>query len=117
VRAANYRDLGFGQGYAQARDNLCKIELGMLGFRGEYSRYFAEGPPNSMNFTSPNSEVSDLYFKGIVTSRTVEELVSKPAPLGPRTIRTYERQGTRFLLVFEPFERKGAPRVAGIYLQ
>jgi len=37
--------------------------------------------------------------------------------LGPRTIRTYEHQGTRFLLVFEPFERRGAPRVAGIYLQ
>jgi hypothetical protein len=43
--------------------------------------------------------------------------VVESGPLGPRTIRTYERQGTRFLLVFEPFERKGAPRVAGIYLQ
>jgi hypothetical protein len=39
------------------------------------------------------------------------------APLGERTIRSYDRQGTRFLLVFEPFERKGPPRVAGIYLQ
>lgn len=43
--------------------------------------------------------------------------IIEAGPLGPRTIRTYERQGTRFLLVFEPFERKGAPRVAGIYLQ
>jgi acyl-homoserine-lactone acylase len=85
VRAANYRDLGFGQGYAQARDNLCKIQLGMLGFRGEFSRYFgADGPPSSLNFTSPSSEISDLYFKGIVTGRVVEQLVSKPAPLGPR---------------------------------
>ncbi len=51
------------------------------------------------------------------TSSEVGAPVTEPAPLGPRTIRTYERQGTRFLLVFEPFERKGAPRVAGIYLQ
>ena len=43
--------------------------------------------------------------------------VTESAPLGTRTIRTYARQGTRFLLVFEPFERKGGPRVAGIYLQ
>jgi hypothetical protein len=43
--------------------------------------------------------------------------VKETGPLGPRTIHSYERQGTRFLLVFEPFERKGPPRVAGIYLQ
>lgn len=43
--------------------------------------------------------------------------VTETGPLGARTIRTYERSGTRFLLVFEPFERLGPPRVAGIYLQ
>jgi hypothetical protein len=37
--------------------------------------------------------------------------------LGERLTRYYEHQGTRFLLVFEPFERKGALRVAAIYLQ
>lgn len=84
VRAASYGELGFGQGYAQARDNLCKIERGMLEFRGEASRYFgADGPPNSMTMASPSSLVSDLYFRGIVASGIVEELVGKPAPLGP----------------------------------
>jgi len=53
----------------------------------------------------------------IGTSSQVGAPVTEPAPLGPRTIQTYERQGTRFVLVFEPFERKGEPRVAGIYLQ
>ncbi len=37
--------------------------------------------------------------------------------LGERLTRFYEHRGTRFVLVFEPFERKGALRVAGIYLQ
>jgi hypothetical protein len=37
--------------------------------------------------------------------------------LGERLTRFYEYQGTRFLLVFEPFERRGALRVAAIYLQ
>jgi hypothetical protein len=37
--------------------------------------------------------------------------------LGERLTRYYEHQGTKFLLVFEPFERQGPLRVAAIYLQ
>jgi hypothetical protein len=36
---------------------------------------------------------------------------------GERMTRYYEYGGTRFVLVFEPFEQKGAPRIAAIYLQ
>jgi hypothetical protein len=36
--------------------------------------------------------------------------------LGVRLTRFYEYAGSRFILVFEPFERNGEPRVAGIYL-
>jgi hypothetical protein len=36
--------------------------------------------------------------------------------LGERVTRFYDRQGTSFILVFEPFERDGALRVAAIYL-
>lgn len=37
--------------------------------------------------------------------------------LGERLTRFYDHNGTRFVLVFEPFERNGNLRVAGIYLQ
>ena len=37
--------------------------------------------------------------------------------LGERLTRYYDHQGTKFLLVFEPFERRGELRVAAIYLQ
>ena len=36
--------------------------------------------------------------------------------LGERLTRFYEYDGLRFILVFEPFERAGEPRVAAIYL-
>lgn len=39
------------------------------------------------------------------------------APNGERVTRFYEHDGTRFVLVFEPFERNAEPRVAAIYLQ
>jgi len=38
-------------------------------------------------------------------------------PIGTREIRSYQLGGTRFIMVFEPFERQGEPRVAAIYLQ
>ena len=36
--------------------------------------------------------------------------------LGERLTRFYEYGGTRFIVVFEPAERNGEPRVIGIYL-
>ena len=36
--------------------------------------------------------------------------------LGERLTRFYEYAGFRFIVVFEPFERNGEPRVAAIYL-
>ncbi|HET7619168.1 MAG TPA: hypothetical protein VF159_12790 [Gemmatimonadaceae bacterium] len=36
--------------------------------------------------------------------------------LGERLTRFYEYAGFRFIVVFEPFERGGEPRVAAIYL-
>lgn len=36
--------------------------------------------------------------------------------LGERLTRFYEHAGFRFIVVYEPFERNGEPRVAGIYL-
>ena len=38
-------------------------------------------------------------------------------PLGPRETQSLQLGGTNFILVFEPFERKGESRVAAIYLQ
>lgn len=49
----------------------------------------------------------------IVLKRQLRET----GPLGPREIRSYELSGTRFILVLEPFERRGEPRVAAIYLE
>ena len=49
-------------------------------------------------------------------SRTGADVV-EPARLGDRITRSYEHAGTKFVLVFEPFERNGPPRVSAIYLR
>lgn len=38
-------------------------------------------------------------------------------PQGETLVRFYEHAGTQFVLVFEPFEWGGEPKVAAIYLQ
>jgi hypothetical protein len=60
------------------------------------------------------------------TARAVAALLGRSAesgrqevdrgPLGERLTRFYEYSGARFILIFEPFERNGEVRVAGIYL-
>jgi hypothetical protein len=44
--------------------------------------------------------------------QTVEQ-----GPIGTREVRAYQLSSTEFIIVFEPFERKGELRVAAIYLQ
>jgi hypothetical protein len=51
------------------------------------------------------------------TTVTLIKQTDERGPLGAREIRAYQIAGTKFILVFEPFERRGAPRVAAIYLQ
>jgi len=48
---------------------------------------------------------------------TLMKKVEERGPIGLREIRTYQLAGITFILVFEPFERQGEPRVAAIYLQ
>ncbi len=50
-------------------------------------------------------------------SVTLASQAEEHGPLGVREVRAYQLAGTKFILVFEPFERRGAPRVAAIYLQ
>jgi hypothetical protein len=59
--------------------------------------------------------VGELRPDAVAQLRSLKLLkrLEEPGPLGVREVRAY--QGVT--LVFEPFERAGAPRVAAIYLQ
>src|SRR5690349_14758534 len=64
VRANDYDAVGYGQGYAQAHDNLCKIERGMLALDGKLSRYFGpDAPGTEFIGRGTTSLASDFYFR------------------------------------------------------
>jgi acyl-homoserine-lactone acylase len=85
IHTNGYQTLGFAQGYAQARDNFCKIQRGMLAFDGKLSRYFGPDAVSTELIGADRSSLTnDLYFRSLNESGVIEDLVAKPAPLGPR---------------------------------
>ncbi len=60
IKAHNERGLGYGIGYAYARDNLCLLAEEIITARGERARFFGpEGQSSSHTANIP----SDIYFR------------------------------------------------------
>jgi acyl-homoserine-lactone acylase len=85
ILAEDYESLGFGTGYAAARDTVCAIADGVVTTRGERSRFFGpDGRPDGSLSSASSNRVSDLYFRGVAA--TVERLTRRPPPLGPESV-------------------------------
>ncbi|MFD0905301.1 penicillin acylase family protein [Actinomadura sediminis] len=84
VVADDYAGLGYGTGYAAAKDNLCLLAQGVVTLSGERSKYFGPGaaPDGSLSSASTNL-ASDVFFTGVNRSGVVERLAARPAPHGP----------------------------------
>lgn len=84
IVAKNYGGIGFGEGWAQAADEVCTLADGFVTLRGERSRYFgADTAADGALSTARTNLTSDLYFRGVRETRTVEKLLAEPAPEGP----------------------------------
>jgi acyl-homoserine-lactone acylase len=85
ITAPSFAGLGFGFGYAFAKDNLCTIADSYVTVDAQRSRYF--GPDESWVFagngTVNNNLDSDFFYGAINKSGIVEDLVSRKAPDGP----------------------------------
>jgi acyl-homoserine-lactone acylase len=88
ILATGNAGLGYGIGYAQARDAVCVLADAYLTVDGERSRYFgadanyelggSDVAPNRIN-----NLASDLYFAQLIASGEVQRLATAPAPAGP----------------------------------
>ncbi|MFB7263530.1 penicillin acylase family protein, partial [Streptomyces nojiriensis] len=84
ILARDYARLGFGTGWAQAADQVCVLADGFVTVAGERSRWFgADAAPDFSLSSATKNLSSDLYFKGVRESGTVEQLLATPAPAGP----------------------------------
>ncbi|MFC9188807.1 penicillin acylase family protein [Streptomyces cyaneofuscatus] len=84
VVAKDYANLGFGTGWAQAADQVCTLADGFVTVRGERSKFFGPDAAPDFSLSSAAKNLSsDLYFRGVRDSGTVEKLLKVPAPAGP----------------------------------
>lgn len=81
ILADDFKGLGFGYGYAIAREQLCTLADTYVTSRGERSLYFgadAEAPDGNTNLDS------DFFWKRIRAEGTVAGLLKQKAPAGPK---------------------------------
>ncbi|MFD6797101.1 acylase [Streptomyces cyaneofuscatus] len=84
IVAKDYANLGFGTGWAQAADQVCTLADGFVTVRGERSKFFGPDAAPDFSLSSAAKNLSsDLYFRGVRDSGTVEKLLKVPTPAGP----------------------------------
>ncbi|MER7732930.1 penicillin acylase family protein [Streptomyces erythrochromogenes] len=84
ILGRDHAQVGFGTGWAQAADQVCVLADGFVTVSGERSRWFGQDAPTDGSLSSVTRNLSsDLYFKGVRESGTVERLLATPAPAGP----------------------------------
>ncbi|MEV1062694.1 penicillin acylase family protein [Streptomyces sp. NPDC050263] len=102
IKADDYAGLGYGHGYAAAKDNICLLADIYLTVGAQRSLYRgADGPTNAYGPARSNLG-SDLYFQQVNDSKVVEKALAEPAPLGPRAevrdiVRGYVSGYNRYL--------------------
>jgi acyl-homoserine-lactone acylase len=101
IKARDFAGLGYGYGFAAAKDNICVLADTYLTVDGKRSKYLGpDAPANSAFGAATNSLTSDLYFQQVNDSGVVERALA--APDGPRAevreiVRGYVAGYNRYL--------------------
>lgn len=73
IQADNYESLGFGYGYAHARDRLIELVGQAIAMRGQRSKYYGAEAFSTLGFLKTTNLNSDLMFKLRVPDEWVKE--------------------------------------------
>lgn len=79
IRAADERGLGYGIGYAYARDNACLLADEIVTVRGERARYFGAEGQSSAQLDNLSSDFFFTWLNDAQSLRTLDQ--AQPAPI------------------------------------
>src|SRR3954454_11203968 len=86
ITGKDFGDLGYGYGFAFAKDNVCTMADQYVTVRAQRSKFF--GPDGTYiqrgNGTTVKNLDSDFFWKRIIDDHVVEKLMARKPPLGPR---------------------------------
>ncbi|MEH6733815.1 MAG: acylase [Shewanella sp.] len=118
ITADNLESLGFGNGYAQAQDNLCVIADGFIKANSERSMYF--GPHASIDFTTglPTSEdngnlISDFAYKALKIRQLAENQYPQFSYNSRALMEGFSAGYNQYLADVEAGTQTGEPFCAG----
>ncbi len=99
ILAHDWTSLGFGYGFALAQDNLCTMANDYVTVEAQRSRYFGPGASYIQrgNGVIVSNLDSDLFFRQIIDSRTVERLARDPSPAERQVEAGYVRGYNHYL--------------------
>lgn len=80
IQADNYESLGFGYGYAHARDRLVELVGQAIAMRGQRSKYYGPEAFSTLGFLKTTNLNSDLMFKLRVPDEWVKEELERLNP-------------------------------------
>ncbi len=86
IVASNFAGLGYGYGYAAAKENICVLADMYVTVNAERSRWFGPdaGYSQGGNGTTNNNLNSDFFFQRIKDNGSIERLLALDPPRGPR---------------------------------
>ncbi|ALJ06837.1 peptidase S45 [Pseudalgibacter alginicilyticus] len=77
IKATNYKSLGYGYGYAHAKDRICEISGQVITLRGERSLHYGADRIATIGFLRTTNLNSDLLFKIRIPEEWVLEELEK----------------------------------------
>jgi len=99
IEASGPYGLGLGYGYAFARDNICAIADDFATVNAERSRWFGPDGISDRPAAASTNVASDLFWRQMIDSGTVERLVARRPPGGQREKagRSVRRDGAGYI--------------------
>lgn len=94
IRAADEHGLGYGIGYAYARDNLCLLADEVLTVRGERARFL--GPEGHSSSGMDNAQ-SDFFFRWLNTDEAIAAFRDSQTPAIRQLLSGYVQGFNRYL--------------------
>ncbi|WP_339385881.1 penicillin acylase family protein [Burkholderia sp. Ac-20379] len=99
VTADDWGSLGYGDGYAQASDNLCTMAQAFVTYRGERSRYFGGDGKlvDASTLGHPSNLDSDFFFRLVDTDAAVARYRDSQSPEIRALVRGFAAGYDRYL--------------------
>jgi acyl-homoserine-lactone acylase len=98
ITADNWGSLGYGDGYAQASDNLCTMAEAFVTYRGERSRYFGEGTlSDGSTLGRPSNLDADFFFRLVDNDAVVARYRDSQTPALRALVRGFASGYDRYV--------------------